>query len=364
MKLSRIALVLACVALWVTPATAQVRDITTINARNTAGTLLGKVYFGTSTPEGAQTAPVGYFFFRMDTGQVYRKASGSGNTGWVDISSASGFSGTLACGNGGTGLTSGTSGGVLAFTGACTIASSGLLATNAVVLGGGSGAAPATSTLTATVVKAASGVLSAATAGTDYVSPSSTESLTNKTLDAEGTGNVVTIPFVFQFPVAICQNTTASLALSTPTTNPAVAACVTGSNTQLAVAQFADGANALSMQGHLSLPTDWSGNIDVKGKWRTSATSGDVVWQVATICVADAETVDPSFNTASTVTDTAKGTTNQLNDFSLSSITVTGCAAGEEMFWKFTRDPANGSDSLAATAEVVGNLTFILRRAI
>lgn len=45
---------------------------------------------------------------------------------------------------GGTGLTSGTSGGVLAFTAAATIASSALLVNNALMLGGGAGATPKT----------------------------------------------------------------------------------------------------------------------------------------------------------------------------------------------------------------------------
>ncbi len=46
--------------------------------------------------------------------------------------------------DGGTGLTGGTSGGVLAYTGAGTLASSGALAQNALVLGGGAGVVPAT----------------------------------------------------------------------------------------------------------------------------------------------------------------------------------------------------------------------------
>lgn len=47
---------------------------------------------------------------------------------------------------GGTGLTSGTSGGVLAFTATGTLSSSAALATNALVIGGGAGAAPSTTT--------------------------------------------------------------------------------------------------------------------------------------------------------------------------------------------------------------------------
>lgn len=42
------------------------------------------------------------------------------------------------------------------------------------------------------IAKLASGVLSAATAGTDYTTPSSTETFTNKTFNANGTGNSIT----------------------------------------------------------------------------------------------------------------------------------------------------------------------------
>lgn len=53
-----------------------------------------------------------------------------------------GVTGTLPVGNGGTGIASGTSGGIPYFSGSTTIASSGALTSNALVLGGGAGAAP------------------------------------------------------------------------------------------------------------------------------------------------------------------------------------------------------------------------------
>jgi len=178
----------------------------------------------------------------------------------------------------------------------------------------------------------------------------------------------ITIPQLAIYKAAICQNATATLGFSTPTSNPAVAACVTGTNTQFGVAQFADTSN-LSIQDHFYLPAvdsdnkgAWTGVIDLRGKWRTSATTGSVVWQVATICVADGETSDPSFNTASTVTEAAKGTTLWQNDFEILAITTTGCAVGEEMYFKFFRDATHGSDNLAATADLI-SLTFIIRRA-
>jgi hypothetical protein len=191
-----------------------------------------------------------------------------------------------------------------------------------------------------------------------------TIALLNTQFDAEGTGNVLTTVEKVWVPAAICNNATAaSHGWSFPTSNPGVPACVTGSNTQFGVMDFADGAPTLSAQFTLRLPSDFTGAVGAAFKWFTTATSGDVVWQLATICVADAETSDPAFNTASTVTDTAKGTTNQQNDASIATVTITGCAAGEVMYLRVFRDPANGADTLAATARLVG-LELTYRRAI
>jgi hypothetical protein len=73
------------------------------------------------------------------------------------------FATGLPVANGGTGLTSGTSGGVLYYSATGTLASSAALAASAIVLGGGAGAAPATTT-TGTGVITALGV-SVGTAG-------------------------------------------------------------------------------------------------------------------------------------------------------------------------------------------------------
>lgn len=182
---------------------------------------------------------------------------------------------------------------------------------------------------------------------------SDTVTLTNKTIDAEGTGNVITMPFTLWLPMAGCSGTTAGTVWDLPSSNPMVATCTVGTNTVQGYGAFADSAN-LSAQYTWAIPSDWTGAIDVRLKWFTSATSGDVVWQLSTICVADAETNDPAFNTASTVTDTAKGTTLQTNDAAITSLTTTGCAGGELMHIKISRDSAHASDTLAATANLIG----------
>ena len=60
---------------------------------------------------------------------------------------------TIAVANGGTGLTSGTSGGILAFTASGTLASSGVLTANLPVIGGGAGVAPTVGTVTGNTTK-------------------------------------------------------------------------------------------------------------------------------------------------------------------------------------------------------------------
>jgi hypothetical protein len=48
-----------------------------------------------------------------------------------------------------------------------------------------------------------------------------------------------------------------------------------------------------------------------------------------------------------------------LNDATLTGVTITGCAAGELLHLKVFRDPGHASDSLSATAKLVGvELTY------
>ena len=81
----------------------------------------------------------------------------AGTTGLTPSGATSGavtLAGTLAVANGGTGLASGTSGGILAYTATGTLASSALLAANALMIGGGAGVAPSTTTTGTGVVTA------------------------------------------------------------------------------------------------------------------------------------------------------------------------------------------------------------------
>ncbi len=220
------------------------------------------------------------------------------------------------------------------------------------VANGGTGVA----TLTGIVKGNGTSAFTAAVAGTDYVSPSSTETLTNKTLNVESTGNVITTVNKTWFAAAGCVNATAASFWDLPTSTPAVAACVTGTNTQKGVLQFADTTGGFSAQTGMLLPADFTGTLDAQIVWKTTATSGNAKFSLSTICTAinATETDDPAFNTASTVTTAAPGTANRLQTSSITGVTITGCAANELLHVKLFRDGNDGSDTLGASLDVIG----------
>ena len=174
-------------------------------------------------------------------------------------------------------------------------------------------------------------------------------------------------PTKIYLPAAACQNTTASLLWDTPTANAPVPVCVTGSNVQKGVAEFANTAN-LTMQYTLILPSDWNAaaGVDVKVKWTSSQLdTNTVVWQIESACTADAEVDDPAFITSVAIIDAAKGTgsAHQTNDATATNITMTGCAAGELWHVRIRRDTAHASDVHNNAIRLI-MVEFTLRRTV
>ena len=162
-------------------------------------------------------------------------------------------------------------------------------------------------------------------------------------------------------PAARCINATASLLWNAPPTVAPSATCLTGSNTQKAAAAFSDGQN-FNLQSVEVLPGDWTGALDAVVKWRATPTTGSVVWQFATVCMADGETQNPAFNTASVVIDAAQSVADSVNTANIDGVTTTGCAAGELMHVRIQRDAAHVSDTMAGSADLLG-VEMTIRRA-
>jgi hypothetical protein len=105
--------------------------------RNVVVPAVNKVYLAINATTGAHSLT-----FKTPSGTGVTVPNGQARWVYSDGTNVNDATGTLGVAFGGTGLTSGTSGGILGFTASGTIASSVALTANALVLGGGAGATP------------------------------------------------------------------------------------------------------------------------------------------------------------------------------------------------------------------------------
>lgn len=169
---------------------------------------------------------------------------------------------------------------------------------------------------------------------------------------SQSTPGTVNISWI-SMPVAGCNGGTAALMWDTPTGNAATAptaACNDTGSIQRPTASFAGGA-VNGFEYTLTLPADWDSGTAVEFILRYVATAasptGNVEFDVSTVCRAAGESWDGSFNTAQTITD-AQAAQYVLNDATIASLTVTGCAAGEDMTIRVERDGTNDTSNDAA----------------
>jgi hypothetical protein len=184
-----------------------------------------------------------------------------------------------------------------------------------------------------------------------------------------GTTASLTLPYQLQFIAGVCQNATASVGMSTPSTLGATAGCHTvaaaSGDPAYGYAVFATGGADTELHGQFELPADWTGAVDATIKWYSnSTTANDVVWEVAIGCVAAGEAATAiSFNDQAFAADTNLGTVLQFNTVSLTGLTTTGCAAGETAFFIIHRDTDTAGDTLDQDVRLV-SITFTLRRSV
>ena len=107
----------------------------------------------------------------------------------------------------------------------------------------------------------------------------------------------------------------------------------------------------------IQMPKGWNeGTLVCQFIWYTSATSGDCIWGIQAVAVADDDAQDAAYGTAVEVTDTAKGTANDATiTAETSAMTVSGSPGAEELVqFKVYRKAADGSDTMTGDAKLVG----------
>jgi hypothetical protein len=180
----------------------------------------------------------------------------------------------------------------------------------------------------------------------------------------------LTLPYTLQFTAAVCQNATASLGMSTPSSVAATAGCITvaggSGDAALGYAVFPTGGADTELHGSFELGSDWTGAVDATIKWMSNSTAaGDVVWEIGIGCVANDEvTGAPTFDdTAFTADANHTGAALRLNTATKTGLTVSTCSAGETAMFIIHRDTDTAGDTLDQDVRLV-SITFTLRRSV
>ena len=95
--------------------------------------------------------------------------------------------------------------------------------------------------------------------------------------------------------------------------------------------------------------------------WTANSTNtGNCIWNLKGVGIADNDAIDTAFGTAVAITDAHSGTANDLNVTAQSgSVTIAGSpAADEDVFFNISRDADNGSDTFTGDAKLLGIKIF------
>jgi hypothetical protein len=201
--------------------------------------------------------------------------------------------------------------------------------------------------------------------------PTTTDTLTNKAYDAEGTGNALKQPTRILFYAAGCGNGTATAGLNFGTANMPTAACQ-GSTGIKGVLQFAH-SNVAYID--FSIPEDWnsSSNFDVKFYFTTTDTTNGHTTQfdVKGACngTNNLSTDDPALNTMADSATATTGASAMAGAEQVAAVTLSaaanhvlnGCSAGNNLQLSIAR---NASDTNTDTAVALKTVVMIYGRAI
>jgi len=147
------------------------------------------------------------------------------------------------------------------------------------------------------------------------------------------------------------------------TTNPADAQQVetTATRPDMKVLDF-DASTDEFAQFSIAMPKSWNeGTLTYQVYWTPGSTNtGDCIFGLQAVACADSDTIDVAYGTAVNVTDAGIGTVKDQQISSESgAVTVAGSpAAGELTYFQLFRDANAGGDTFSADARVLGVKIF------
>ncbi len=150
-----------------------------------------------------------------------------------------------------------------------------------------------------------------------------------------------------------------AVGMSPATTDGAAAAQIEGTagRPEIAALSF-DPTTQQFAQFAVAMPKSWNNStITAQFFWShpSTTTNFGVTWSIAGVAISDGDAIDASYGTAQTVSDTG-GTTGTLYISSATSaVTIGGTpATGDLVYFHIARVPADGSDTMAVEANLIG----------
>lgn len=146
--------------------------------------------------------------------------------------------------------------------------------------------------------------------------------------------------------------------LAATTSGPATAQIEAATNRQNYRVFDFDGASAEYAHFQIALPKSWDGGtITYRVHWSTAATDMDgVAWVLQAVSLSDTQTIDAAWGSIITVVDNAAGAAGlYLLSAESAALTVGGTMNDNSLqFFRLSRNPTNGSDTMAEDARLIG----------
>jgi hypothetical protein len=106
----------------------------------------------------------------------------------------------------------------------------------------------------------------------------------------------------------------------------------------------------------LTMPKSWNeGSVTFRPIWTLASGSGAVVWALQAVAISDDDALDAAYGTEQVVIDTALSAGDLHRGGESAAITVAGTpAASDTVLFRIKRNAADGGDTLAADARLIG----------